>query len=63
MFWLASTWDDVPHAPFSWMFDSRTGAVVGRNWFSLSEGIFISVTGSVLTRLKRKIAAVVGGRE
>ena len=48
-----------PTTPFSWTFDSKEEAVVSRNCFSFSEGIFISVTGSVLTRLNRKIAAVV----
>ena len=43
-----------PATSFSWTFDVRAGAVVDRNWFSVSEGIFLSVTDSVLTGLKRE---------
>ena len=49
--------------PFSCTFDTRVVAVVSRSCFSVSEEIFCdSLTCSVLTSLKRKIAAVVSGK-
>ena len=56
-FWRGSTWDFVTQLPSRGR-DLRAGAVVGRSWFSVSEGIFIYETGSILTRLKKKFAAV-----
>ena len=36
---------------------------MGIGWFTISVGIFMSVTVSVLTSLKWKTAAVVSGRD
>ena len=47
-----------PATSFSYKLDLRTGTVLCRSWFPKSKGFFLSGTDSVLTRLKRTVAAL-----
>ena len=41
IFWIRSFLGLCPTTSFSLTFDSRSAAAVGRNWFSISDAIFL----------------------